>query len=208
MDGKSLAHDLNPGKDLLMASLMHAPDGLCRAPARVPLLSLVLVALGTLPALAADGGGMPWDPLLDSLVANIGGRTLKSILILAIIGAGIGFYFANEGTFIRTAFGLVIGFSIAVAAATWGPTFFGLAAAQTPTPGTVPAIRWFDWVHLGITLATWMSLLYVLVWRLDDVRWWFRTWPRKECRDREEKGAGRPDVEVPTRHPARHRSEG
>jgi len=170
------------------------------------LMALGLVAFGTVPALAADGGGMPWDPLLDSLVANIGGRTLRNILILAIIGAGIGFYFANEGTFIRSAFGLVVGFSIAVAAATWGPTFFGIAGAQTPRPGTIPAIRWFDWLHLSVSIATWMGIIYVIVWRLDDVRWWFRTWPRKGCGNRE--GTERPDGDVPSRHPARHRSEG
>lgn len=189
-----------------MASLTHAPDGLSRALVRWPLLLLALVAAFTLPALAADGGGMPWDPLLDSLVANIGGRTLRNILILAIIGAGIGFYFANEGTFIRSAFGLVIGFSIAVAAATWGPTFFGIAAAQTPAPSTVPALRWFDWLHLSGRLATWLGIIYAIGWRLDDLRQWLRGLPRKECRDREE--TGRPDVDIPSRHPAHDRSEG
>jgi type IV secretory pathway VirB2 component (pilin) len=153
--------------------------------ARPLLLALALVALGTLPALAADGGGMPWDPLLDSLVANIGGRTLKSILILAIIGAGIGFYFANEGTFIRSAFALVIGFSIAVAAATWGPAFFGIAAAQTPAPGTVPALRWFDWMHLLLSIGCWLSLFYATLWRLDDARRWVHGRGQGGYRDRE-----------------------
>ena len=78
-------------------------------------------------------GAYAWDPLLDTLVANLGGRTLHNIPpIVAIIGAGIGFYFANEGTWIRSAFGLVIGFSIAAAAATWVPAFFGIARRRRP----------------------------------------------------------------------------
>jgi len=126
------------------------------------------------PAFAGTGGGdMPWDPLLDALVANIGGRTLRNILILAIIGAGIGFYFAHEGTWIRSAFGLVIGFSIAVAAATWGPAFFGVAAAAT-APGTSHAApHWTAWLSLGIQLTTWTTVAVVLGGRLFELvgRW-------------------------------------
>ena len=125
-------------------------------------------------ALAGTGGGgdMPWDPLLDSLVNNIGGRTLRVILILAIIMAGIGFYFAAEGTFIRSAFGLVIGFSIACAAATWGPAFFGLAAAHTGVPRAY-APHWSDAVPLVTRLLTWWAIVQVCGWYVGDlVTWW------------------------------------
>ena len=139
----------------------------------------LLAVVGTSPALASTGGGgdMPWDPLLDSLVANLGGRTLRNILIVAIIGAGIGFYFANEGTWIRSAFGLVIGFSVAAAAATWGPAFFGVASAATRHPGTVRPIAWSDWLDLTTTLLTWLAVVCTIGWRLHDVhaRWTRRT---------------------------------
>ena len=131
-------------------------------------LTCIEAVLGTVPALASTGTGMPWDPLLEAIVQNVGGPTLRNILILAIIGAGIGFYFAAEGSWIRSAFGLVIGFSIAAAAATWGPAFFGTAAAATP--GTVPGqITWTDWLSLVCTLGTWMTIVYAIGGRLGDV---------------------------------------
>lgn len=127
-------------------------------------------------ALAGTGGGgaFPWDPLLDSLVQNIGGPTLRNILIIAIIGAGIGFYFSAEGTFIRSAFGLVIGFSIAAAAATWGPSFFGVSAASPPHPGLAPPRRWFDALPLAGRLLLWGTVAMTLWYRLADVvaPWW------------------------------------
>src|SRR5262245_29406792 len=119
----------------------------------------VMFMVSTRMAVASTGGGgdMPWDPLLDSLVANIGGRTLRNILILAIIGAGIGFYFAAEGGWIRSAFGLIIGFSIAVAAGTWGPSFFGVASASTMMPTAPASVSWMDWVASIMRLLTWQA---------------------------------------------------
>lgn len=151
---------------------------LCRSLLLATLVGTALLAVfGTAPApaLASTGGGgdMPWDPLLDSLVANLGGRTLRNILIVAIIGAGIGFYFANEGTWIRSAFGLVIGFSIAAAAATWGPAFFGVAAAATGHPSPLRPIAWTDWLSLTGCVLTWMALVVVVGWRVGALadRW-------------------------------------
>jgi type IV secretion system protein TrbC len=126
-------------------------------------------------ALAGTGGGgtMPWDPLLDALVVNIGGRTLRIILILAIIFAGVGFYFASSGTWIQTAFALIIGFSIAAAAATWGPTFFGLAAAAPVRPSPLPPLTGWDALPLAGRLLTWWAIVQAVLWRLGDSwRWW------------------------------------
>jgi type IV secretion system protein TrbC len=153
------------------------------------LIACLWAALGTVPALAASGGDMPWDPLLDRLVANIGGPTLARILILAIIGAGIGFYFAHEGTWIRSAFGLVIGFSIACAAATWGPGFFGIAAAS-PVWAPTPPPLWMEWVALSARLSVWYGIVTVLGQHLRTLlveAWalWRRTAAQRAgCRER------------------------
>ena len=146
---------------------------------RVLFLSLLtgtalLAVLGTVPALASTGGGgdMPWESPAGYARGQVGGRTLRNILIVAIIGAGIGFYFANEGTSIRSAFGLVIGFSIAAAAATWGPAFFGIASAATSTPAltTGAAITWGDWLSFGLRGLFWTAVFS------RTVHWLCRMW--------------------------------
>jgi type IV secretion system protein TrbC len=135
-------------------------------------LAAFLVFIVAHQTVAAGGGGgdMPWDPLLDSLVANIGGRTLRNILILAIIMAGIGFYFAEAGGWLRTAFALVIGFSIATAAATWGPAFFGATAASPRHPVPVRTLAWMDWAGVGLSLGIRMAFVMAVGWLLVD--WW------------------------------------
>jgi hypothetical protein len=74
-----------------------------------------------------------------------------------------------EGSWLRSAFGLVIGFSIAAAAATWGPAFFGVAAAATRTPVPPAALGWSDWGAVVLRLLTWLVVVYVIGWRLKDL---------------------------------------
>jgi type IV secretion system protein VirB2 len=87
-------------------------------------LSAVLTPARTSWAQLSFGACCPWNGPLDAIVTNITGPTVKAIAILLVIGAGIGFASTEGGAFRKLA-GVVFGLSIAFAAATWAPGFFG-----------------------------------------------------------------------------------
>jgi type IV secretion system protein TrbC len=70
------------------------------------------------------GRGMPWDGWLQALLANITGPTLRAIAVLMLILASLALATSDGGGF-RKLINLAFALSIAFAAATWGPAFFG-----------------------------------------------------------------------------------
>lgn len=88
------------------------------------------VALSSSPALAA-GTDMPWEGPLTKIVTSVTGPVAQAIGVLAIVALGFGFAFSEGGTTLRRVLGLVLGLSIAFAAASFGLSFFGFAGGLT-----------------------------------------------------------------------------
>jgi len=91
----------------------------------------ILLATGVvieLPARAhAAGAGLPWEPTFSQLVDSATGPVAKAIGVFAIIAAGAGFAFSENGSHLRKIFTLVGGLSIAFTAATLITSLFGFA---------------------------------------------------------------------------------
>lgn len=95
-----------------------------------PTIAATLVML--LPALAhAAGTGIPWEDPIDDFLASLTGPVIRAAGIIAIMLAGAGFAFSEGGSFTRKIIGILMGISIAFAAATWGLTFFGYSGGAT-----------------------------------------------------------------------------
>lgn len=94
----------------------------------------VAAAAGTLglPSLAlAAGSDMPWEGPLQQIVDSLTGPVAQALGVLAIVALGFAFAFSEGGSTLRRVLGLVLGLSIAFAAATFGLTFFGFAGGLT-----------------------------------------------------------------------------
>lgn len=93
-------------------------------------MAAAAVALSASPAFAG-GTDMPWEGPLTDIVDSITGPVAQAIGVLAIVALGFGFAFSEGGTPLRKVLGVVLGLSIAFAAASFGLTFFGFAGGLT-----------------------------------------------------------------------------
>lgn len=92
-------------------------------------LSVVTFALPN--AAYAAGSDMPWEGPLQQIVDSLTGPVAQALGVLAIVALGFAFAFSEGGSTLRRVLGLVLGLSIAFAAATFGLTFFGFAGGLT-----------------------------------------------------------------------------
>ena len=89
-------------------------------------------AMALLPSAAfAAGTNMPWEGPLDQIVQSLTGPVAKGLGVLAIVSVGFAFAFSEGGSTLRRVLGVVLGLSIAFAAAQFGLTFFGFAGGLT-----------------------------------------------------------------------------
>ena len=93
------------------------------------LLASALVLGGlVLPSVAwAAGTDMPWEEPLEQIVDSLTGPVARALGVMAIVGLGFGFAFSEGGGALRRVLGVVLGISIAFAAAQFGLGFFGFA---------------------------------------------------------------------------------
>lgn len=71
----------------------------------------------------------PWIGVLGKLVNYLTGPTMRLISIIAVIYVGWKFIFGNAHEGGTTGLKVAFGVSIALAAASWGPKFFGYSGA-------------------------------------------------------------------------------
>ncbi len=89
-------------------------------------------AMALVPSAAfAAGTNMPWEGPLDQIVQSLTGPVAKGLGVLAIVSVGFAFAFSEGGSTLRRVLGVVLGLSIAFAAAQFGLTFFGFAGGLT-----------------------------------------------------------------------------
>jgi len=100
---------------------------------RQHLLKLTVAALAiAMPKAAfAAGTDMPWEGPLDQIVQSLTGPVAKGLGVLAIVSVGFAFAFSEGGSTLRRVLGVVLGLSIAFAAAQFGLTFFGFSGGLT-----------------------------------------------------------------------------
>jgi type IV secretion system protein VirB2 len=101
-----------------------------RPRASLPAAVAAVVTFAPMSAFAA-GTNMPWEGPLDQVVTSLTGPVAKGLGVLAIVGLGFAFAFSEGGSTLRRVLGVVLGLSIAFAAATFGLTFFGFAGGVT-----------------------------------------------------------------------------
>ncbi len=90
------------------------------------------VAAALVPSAAsAAGTDMPWEGPLDQIVQSLTGPVAKGLGVLAIVSVGFAFAFSEGGSTLRRVLGVVLGLSIAFAAAQFGLTFFGFTGGLT-----------------------------------------------------------------------------
>ena len=72
----------------------------------------------------AAAQSMPWDSTLSKLQAALSGPTARTILILAIVSAGLAFAIGESGSFFRRCAAAVFGGAIAIGASSMVSTLF------------------------------------------------------------------------------------
>ena len=85
---------------------------------------LLAVAMAVQP-LTAFAQTMPWESPLQQLLESLQGPTARTIIIGAIIIAGLALCVGEAGSFFRRAMAAVFGGAVAVGASAWAPTLFG-----------------------------------------------------------------------------------
>ena len=73
----------------------------------------------------ATSTGLPWEEPFNKLVDSLAGPVVRAIAIIAIIGAGFAFMLTEGGSVLRRIAAVIIGISIATAAANFYGDFFG-----------------------------------------------------------------------------------
>ena len=68
---------------------------------------------------------MPWESPLRQLLGSLQGPTAQTIIIMAIVIAGLAFCVGEAGSFFRRCAAAVFGGAIAIGASTWAPQLFG-----------------------------------------------------------------------------------
>ena len=94
-----------------------------RSELRTAITSMVLVSLFY--AANVHAQAMPWENPLQQLLASLQGPTAQTIIVGAIIIAGLALCVGEAGSFFRRAMSAVFGGAVAIGAATWAPTLFG-----------------------------------------------------------------------------------
>ena len=103
-------------------------------PGRQKRIWTAIAAIGTVlaPSAAfAAGVNMPWEGPLDQIVQSLTGPVAKGLGVLAIVSVGFAFAFSEGGSTLRRVLGIVLGLTIAFAAAQFGLNFFGFAGGLT-----------------------------------------------------------------------------
>ena len=94
-------------------------------------LAVGVLVLTAPQAAFAAGTDMPWEGPLEQIVESITGPVAQALGVLAIVLLGFGFAFSEGGSVLRRVLGVVLGLSLAFAAATFGLSFFGFAGGLT-----------------------------------------------------------------------------
>ena len=81
-------------------------------------------------ALAA-GSDMPWEGPLQQILDSITGPVVRIGAVIAIVALGLTMAISEMGTVARRAVSAVFGLSIAMAAASWGLSFFGFTGGAS-----------------------------------------------------------------------------
>ncbi len=95
----------------------------------VRLIPLLLLAMPRI-ALAA-GSGMPWEGPLQQILDSITGPVVRVGAVIAIVVLGLTMAFTEMGTFARRMVSVIFGLSIAMAATSWGLSFFGFTGGAS-----------------------------------------------------------------------------
>ena len=102
---------------------------------RVRSLSIAFVVLMAVLSLSqtamATGSDMPWEGPIEQIVDSLTGPVARSLGVLAIVAMGFAFAFSEGGSTLRRVLGVVLGISIAFAAAQFGVSFFGFVGGLT-----------------------------------------------------------------------------
>ena len=85
-------------------------------------LGMIITALSVPPAAFA---AMPWESPLKQILDSLQGTTAQTIIIMAIVIAGLAFCIGEAGSFFRRCAAAVFGGAIAIGATSWAPTLFG-----------------------------------------------------------------------------------
>ena len=91
-------------------------------------LSTVLAAV-TVSQAHAGASGLPWEAPLQQLTDSLTGPVLQTFLIIAIVVAGLMMALTEVGAGAKRLLQAVFGLSVAVAAVSFFPGFFGFGGA-------------------------------------------------------------------------------
>ncbi len=89
-----------------------------------------LLALSAGQAMAAQSG-LPWEQPLETITNSLTGPVLQTFLIIAIVVAGLMMALTEVSAGAKQLLQAVFGLSVAVAAVSFFPQFFGFAGAAT-----------------------------------------------------------------------------
>ena len=98
---------------------------MCKSVLFASTLLLGVIALSS--TTLAAGTDMPWEGPLEQIVDSLTGPVARALGVIAIVALGFGFAFSEGGGALRRVLGVVLGISIAFAAAQFGLAFFGFA---------------------------------------------------------------------------------
>ncbi len=74
-------------------------------------------------------GTMPWDTVLTTVETDLTGPVAVAVGVVAVVITGLGIALGGEGSFMRRAFGILFGLSVAFMSSTAILTFFGSSGA-------------------------------------------------------------------------------
>ena len=91
-------------------------------------MSAALLTL-TIDQAQAAQSGLPWEAPLQTLTNSLTGPVLQTFLIISIVVAGLMMALTEVGAGVKQLLQAVFGLSVAVAAVSFFPGFFGFAGA-------------------------------------------------------------------------------
>ena len=86
-----------------------------------------VLSLSTLSAEAAETG-LPWESVLDKILASLTGPVARAVGVVAIVLAGFGMAFGESGGTMRKILQIVLGLSIAFTASSLLAKLFGFSS--------------------------------------------------------------------------------
>jgi type IV secretion system protein VirB2 len=89
-----------------------------------------LLTMSSAQALAAQSG-LPWEQPLETITNSLTGPVLQTFLIISIVVAGLMMALTEVSAGARRLLQAVFGLSVAVAAVSFFPGFFGFAGAAS-----------------------------------------------------------------------------